>query len=108
VLVENQLRPGADASQADAEVAASRTRLIQAQTFEKVSLAALAELLGMPSSQIVLYAEPLLNAPPNPELPTFAAATHPSALEQSHLWIQTQAQERVWSKAYLPRFHFWG
>jgi outer membrane protein len=108
VLVNNQLRPGADASQADAEVAASRTRLIQAQTLEKVSLAALAELLGMPSRQIVLVAEPLLTAPSNPDLPTFAATTHPSALEQSHLWRQAQAQERIWSKAYLPRFSLVG
>lgn len=85
VLVDNQLRPGADASEADAEVAASRTRLIQAQTLEKVDLAALAELLGMPSSQIVLAAEPLLAAPSTPEPQTFLAAAHPLTLEQSHL-----------------------
>jgi outer membrane protein TolC len=108
VLVENQLRPGADASQADAEVAASRTRLIQAQTLERVYLAALAELLGVPSRQLTLDIEPLLAAPSNPELPTFAAVIHPSALEQSHLWGQAQAQERVWSRAYLPRFSLEG
>jgi len=108
VLVANQLRPGADASQADAEVAASRTRLIQVQTLEKVNLAALAELLGLPSRQILLDAEPLLAAPSNLELATFAATAHPSALEQSHLWGQAQAQQRVWSRAYLPRFSLEG
>ena len=46
VLVDNQLRPGADASQADAEVAAAKTRLIRSQTAEKIDLAALAELLS--------------------------------------------------------------
>jgi outer membrane protein TolC len=108
VLVDNQLRPGADASEADAEVAASRTRLIQAQTVEKVNLAELAELLGLPSRQILLNAEPLLAARSNPELATFVAAAHPSALEQSHLWGQAQAQQRVWSRAYLPRFSLEG
>jgi outer membrane protein TolC len=108
VLVDNQLRPGADASEADAEVAASRTRLIQAQTLEKVYLAALAELLGMPSSQIVLAAEPLLAAPSTPEPQTFLAAAHPSTLEQSHLWKQAQAQQRVLSRAYLPRLSLEG
>ena len=108
VLVNNQLRPGADASEADAEVAASRTRLIQARTLEKVHLAAMAELLGIPSRQIVLDADPLLTAPPTPGLPTSAAATHPSALEQSHLWEQTQAQQRLLSRAYLPRFSLEG
>src|SRR6266850_1055268 len=92
----------------NAEVAASRTRLIQVQTLEKVNLAALAELLGLPSRQILLDAEPLLAAPSNLELATFAATAHPSALEQSHLWGQAQAQQRVWSRAYLPRFSLEG
>ena len=104
VLVNNQLRPGADASEADAEVAASRTRLIQAQTLEKVDLAALAELLGLSSSQIQLKGEPLLTAPPEPSIASFATPTHPLALEQFHLLDQAKAEERVWSKAYLPRF----
>lgn len=104
VLVDNQLRPGADASEADAEVAASRTRLIQARTLEKVDLAALAELLGLSSNQIQLVGEPLLTEPAEPIIPSFAAPTHPLALEQSHLLDQTKAEERVWSRAYAPRF----
>lgn len=108
VLVNNQLRPGADASEADAEVAASRTRLIQAQTLEKVDLAALAELLGLPSGQLSLATDPLLDAPRNHELPSFTVATHPSAIEQNHLLTQAQEQERVVSRAYLPRFYLEG
>jgi outer membrane protein TolC len=104
VLVDNQLRPGADASEGDAEVAASRTRLIQAQTLEKVDLAALAELLGLPSKQIQLNGEPLLNAPAEPNMPSVAAPSHPLALEQFHLLDQAKAEERVWSRAYAPRF----
>jgi outer membrane protein len=108
VLVNNQLRPGADASEADAEVAASRTRLIQAQTLEKVDLAALAELLGLSSNQIQLKGEPLLTAPAEPSIASFAPPTHPLALEQFHLLDQAKAEERVWSRAYLPRFSLEG
>ena len=108
VLVNNQLRPGADASEADAEVAASRTRLIQAQTLERVDLAALAELLGIPSKQITIDAAPLLVPPSGYEPPPFSAASHPAALEQNHLLSQAGAQERVLSRAYLPRFSLEG
>jgi outer membrane protein len=108
VLVDSQLRPGADASEADAEVAASRTRLIQAQTQEKVSLAALAELLVLPSSQITLNSDSLLVADASTDVPAFAAASHPLALEQSHLLDQTKSVEQVWSKAYAPRFSLEG
>jgi len=102
-LVDNQLRPGADASEADAEVAAARTRLIQAETLEKVDLAALAELLVEPSSQIHLSSDALLTTPPEESLPSFVAASHPMALEGNHLLEQSKAEERVWSRAYTPR-----
>jgi outer membrane protein TolC len=108
VLADSQLRPGADASEADAEVAASRTRLIQAQTQEKVSLAALAELLVLPSSQITLNSDSLLVADASTDVPAFAAASHPWALEQSHLLDQTKSVEQVWSRAYSPRFSLEG
>ncbi len=45
VLVDNTLRPGADASQADAQLALARNQLIQAQTQEAVRRSALAEYL---------------------------------------------------------------
>lgn len=103
VLVENQLRPGADASEADAEVAASRTRLIQAKTTEKVDTTGLGELLGLPSGQVVIDTDSLLAAPPLSN-PASATLPHPLVLEQRNLLEQTKAQERVWSRAYAPRF----
>ena len=45
VLVDNTLRPGADASQADAQLALARNQLIQAETQVAVKRAALAEYL---------------------------------------------------------------
>jgi outer membrane protein TolC len=46
VLVEQQLRPGADGSRADAELAAARTKLFQEQAVEQQAQALLASLLG--------------------------------------------------------------
>jgi len=63
VLVDNKLRPGADASQADAQLAVARTQLIQAQTQEKVRLAALAEFLELPSQQVKIDPASVLSAP---------------------------------------------
>ena len=46
VLVDNQLRPGADASRANAERAAAQTRLIQAQQALALAQTTLARVLG--------------------------------------------------------------
>ena len=103
VLVDNQLRPGADASQADAELAAARTRLMQAETAEKVDLASLGELLSAPSSQFHLSSDALLTSPTEESLAPFIAASHPLALEKNNLVEQSKEEARVWSRAYAPR-----
>jgi outer membrane protein TolC len=64
VLVDNKLRPGADASQADAQFAFAKTQLIQAQTQERIRLAALAALLEIPPQQIKVDASSVLAVPP--------------------------------------------
>src|ERR1700686_3158723 len=48
VLVDNKLRAGADGSRADAELARARVNLARAQQQEKISKAALADILGLP------------------------------------------------------------
>ena len=45
-LVDNQLRPGAEASRTDAERAAAQTRLIQAQQAVTLAQITLARVLG--------------------------------------------------------------
>jgi outer membrane protein len=51
VLVDNQLRAGADASRADAEFARARVNLARARQQEKISRAALVDLHGEVSSK---------------------------------------------------------
>src|SRR6187402_2667768 len=49
-LVDNQLRPGAEASRADAELAAARTRAIQARAAVALGQTTLARMLGVSDS----------------------------------------------------------
>ena len=58
VLVDNQLRPGVDASRADAELARAKTQLYQAQQAERVALDTLASLMGTAGSEIQLDGGP--------------------------------------------------
>src|SRR3954462_1891969 len=61
-LADNQLRPGADASRADAELAAARTRAIQARQAVIVSTTTLGRVLGMADGTVIVNAARLLDA----------------------------------------------
>ena len=67
VLVKNELRPGADASRAKAELAAAETQLIQAQQSEQISRVTLAQLLGVAGTVVTIKEGPLLQMPPSIE-----------------------------------------
>ena len=77
-LVENQLRPGAEASRSDAERAAAQTRLIQAQQNVTLAQIALARVLGVTTGLVTIDATTLLNRLPADASAT-AAADHASA-----------------------------
>ncbi len=72
-LVDNSLRPGADASRADAQLALAKTQLYQAQQAEQAALATLASLMGTAGSDIRLDSGKLLNLPSVDSLPGVAA-----------------------------------
>ena len=105
VLVQNQLRPGADASRSDAELAAARIVLIQARTNERVALVALANLLGVSPDALRLDATPLIDrAPALPEAnPNIAA--NPVASAQNARLQQADAQIHVLDRSYFPHFN---
>jgi outer membrane protein len=102
-LVDNNLRPGADASRADAQLAVARTQLYQAQQAEQTALATLAALMGAAGTDIQLDTGQLLNLPSNESLPSIAPAEHPLARDQLVAVRQIQAQEKVLSKTDYPR-----
>ena len=104
VLVDNTLRPGADASQADAQLALARNQLIQAQTQEALRRSALAEYLQATGAQLEIDASQLIASLPASDLGQAAAVNHPAVLEESALSLQQEAQKRVLDRSYVPVF----
>jgi Outer membrane protein len=64
VLVTNQLRPGVDSSRAEAELAAARNQLIQAEQTAELARANLAEAIGQPGANLSIESGKLLEVPP--------------------------------------------
>ena len=108
VLVKQELRPGADASRADAELAVAKIQLIRAQEVERESEATLTELLGIPGSKIAINADSLLAKLPTPYVTKAPRTDHPAALIANSSLFETKAREKVLSKSYYPRFNLQG
>ncbi len=106
VLVENQLRPGADASRADAELARARIGLARAQQREEVSRAVLADILGIAETRVEVQAGPLVSPPPEATPPAPAISTHPIAEAQQARVQERLSQVRILDRAYYPRFNY--
>ncbi len=106
--VSAQLRPGADQSRAEAELAAARTQLIQAQQAADIARATLAQFVGGEPAQIAVSAQGLLQLPAEGEVPPPNPAANPAVLEQHAAIEQVQAQLRVLARSYFPRFSLQG
>jgi outer membrane protein TolC len=107
-LVNAQLRPGADASRADAELAAARTQLIQAQQAADVARATLAQFVGIEPAQIALDISHLLQLPADQVVPALDPAKNPIAIEQNAAVEETLARLRALERSYFPRFYLQG
>jgi len=103
-LVNAQLRPGADASRAQAELAAAQTQLIQAQQATEIARANLSRFVGVEPPQINVSAPALLQLPAPQETPPLNPAAHPAAAEQNAVVDQAKAQLRALERSYFPRF----
>jgi outer membrane protein TolC len=104
-LVDNQLRPGADASRAGAERAAAQTRLLLAQQTAAVAEATLTRLLGGTPGAVSIDATGLLGRVPAEDGPATAAAAHPLALLRQASVSAAEAQQRVLARTDYPRVY---
>jgi outer membrane protein len=102
--VNAELRPGADASRAEAELAAARTQLIQAEQAAEVSRATVAQFVGGEPAQIAITAAGLLQLPPEPVNQTLDTTANPIAREQAAVIEQARAELRALGRSYFPRF----
>ena len=103
-LVDQTLRPGADLSRADAEVAAAQTLLARAEQARGVRRAELAEALGDASARVDVTAGALL-APVDgiAGRPVTASAAHPEIAQANAAVTRAASAQSVVQVEYLPR-----
>ncbi|MBZ5621988.1 MAG: TolC family protein [Acidobacteriia bacterium] len=107
-LVNAQLRPGADASRAQAELAAARTQLIQARQTVEVARVNLSQFVGLEPALITISAPRLLQLPPEQTVTPLDTATNPLSIEQNATVEQLRAQSKILERSYFPRFFLQG
>jgi outer membrane protein len=105
VLVDNQLRAGADASRADAELARARVNLARAQQQEKISQAALADILGLPDTSVEVSEGSLLGPTPDESPQAVPLSNNPIAEVQRARVEEAQAQVHILDRSYYPKFY---
>ena len=101
-LADKELRPGAEASRAEAEVAAARIQLLQAEQVVQSSAATLAEFLGTTDPPPSFEPGLLLSAPPSSAIPS-EPARHPLLARQAAAVETVRAREEALDSAWAPR-----
>jgi outer membrane protein TolC len=102
-LADAQLRPGAEASRADAERAAALTRAIQAHLAVTVAEARLARVLGTTEAPPAIDATALLGRLPADAPPAATQAPHPLLQARQATVDLASARESVLEATYRPR-----
>jgi len=100
-LVQNQLRPGADQSRAEAELAVANNQLSQAVQIAEVARASLADAIGSAGTSLELAAG-ALSAIPQFTMEPADLKTHPAARAQEAAVEVVRARQRTLDRAYYP------
>jgi outer membrane protein TolC len=103
-LADNQLRPGAEASRADAELAAARTRVIQAREAMTLAQTTLARVLGIPDGSVGVSTARLLDNVV-PAVPVVPAPPHPLVQSEQAAVDLARAREAILTKTDRPRIY---
>ncbi len=106
--VDAQLRPGADQSRAEAELAAARTQFIQSQQAVDISRATLSQFVGTDPSRTAVATGSLVHAPPERAPDALNVANNPVVMEQNAVLDQARGELRVLERSYFPRFYLQG
>ena len=106
--VNAELRPGADASRTDADLAVAKTQVAQAQQAIDVSRANLAQFSGEDASKQPMHVAPLAQLPTFAPPATVDTAANPVAKEQTATIEQAKAQLHALQRTYFPRFYLQG
>jgi outer membrane protein len=106
VLVENQLRPGADASRANAELARAKANLARARQQQEISRAVLADILAIADGNVEVQEDSLASALPQGTPPEKGVKAHPLAAAQQSRVQQASFEEWTLARSYYPEFNF--
>lgn len=101
-LVRNQLRPGADESRADAELAIARNQLSQATQTAEIARATLADAIGLAGTPVQVDTALLGRLPAVPPPAAVNVVSHPAARAQSAAIEVAEAREHAIDRAYRP------
>jgi outer membrane protein TolC len=103
--VAAQLRPGADESRVQAELAAAGTQLAQAEQAIEIARANVGQFVGVEPSEVNLSPGKMAGQlPPERPEPPLEAAANPLAIEQSAAIAQAQSQLKATERTYYPQF----
>lgn len=120
-LTENGLRPEADLSRAEAELATARIQLSQAKENRAIGLAVLAQQMGLATENIPIRDDEFLTLPvafrapqetgreqSSSSISELSLENHPALiLQQANIDI-VKAKERSLAKTYFPHFYLEG
>ena len=104
-LADNQLRPGAEASRASAEHAASRTRAIQARQALVVSQVTFSQVLGIIDGPVDVNATGLLEGVPTAAPQTVSRPEHPLVQSSQAAVDLARAREDVLAETNRPHIY---
>lgn len=108
-LVAAQLRPGADESRVEAELAVAQTQLAQSEQAIEVARATLSQFVGVVPGQLNLNPGRLVTQLPAERAePALLAASNPLAAEQNAVIAQAQSQLKALQRTYYPQFFVQG
>ena len=105
VLVDNQLRAGANASRADAELARARVNLARAQQQAATSRAQLADILGIADQVVEVRESVLVGAPPASAPAAASVALNPFAQVQHARVQEEQSLVHALDRSYYPKLY---
>jgi outer membrane protein TolC len=104
-LVSNQLRPGADQSRAEAELAMAKNQLSQAIQMAETARATLADAIGAAGAPVELTVGPLATVP-DVSVEALNAKNHPAAQFNQASIDAVRARQQALDRAYFPTVTF--
>ncbi len=104
--VDAELKPGADQSRVEAELAAARNRLIAAEQASGLARLRLAAAIGLPESAPTLEPGSLLEQQPGPAAASGAVSQHPAVRAAEEAIKAAEARLDSTSRLFRPKLFF--